>query len=110
MKVKLKITFIESKTNELVTEVKMQVLFMDERFRRKISIEGYKEFTASNNFEIYSFAEPELGTQHLCLWGKYKNFDNKIPERYFSAEEIKPQINKIKKALKEWSENWQEFN
>lgn len=103
MKIKLK--FIYGKDNIL----KIKILFMDERFRVGFG-KSWNRFRASNNFEIYSFTEPELGTEHLCLWGKYKNFDNKIAERHFSPEEIKPQINKIKKALKEWSQNWTGFN
>jgi hypothetical protein len=105
MKIKLKIAKMEK-------AVAIQILEMDERFRRQYDFQKTNLFRASNGWLIGSakFSELYAKSPIIYLRGLDKETDDKVLVRYFNDNNERDEtIESLMVALKEWSENWEGF-
>jgi hypothetical protein len=83
--------------------LKINVLYMDERFRSKL-VGASKRFKASNGFVISSCKKPEISGKGLYLWGYDKESDfNQASAEFHLSDQLDTYLKEMKVALEEWS-------
>ncbi len=87
----------------------MQVLEMDERFRRG-GLNSPNDYLTRSGIKISSWVVPALDVGGVYLFGSQKEYDNGIGTRlYNSNREAEEKRTDILLALKEWANNWEGF-
>ena len=106
MKLNINSKVIESGQHNV--KLLIQVIEQHESFRSSVK-EPFKQFKASNGFEIISYQHPSCTKNSLWVRGSDRRLDNQIIEKKFEYFiDAKRFDSKIKKAVNEFNKKYDE--